>query len=159
MHRSQGVPRERLGGFILKLSEEFDLAAVWVQYLECSLNLVPTWMVCLSPLAHAGQFFAVLSSEPVLSAATRDDADIEAGRKDGQQSTDRLAFSSWGVFERAVDCDCERRWLVVGNVGGEELGSREQVLETRMPLPEVWHEVGRESPGFSSVAAGDLEYS
>ncbi|WP_394742946.1 hypothetical protein [Natronococcus roseus] len=44
-------------------------------------------------------------------------------------------------------------------MGGEKLGSREQVLETRVALPEVWHEIGGQPPSFSSVATGDLEYS
>ncbi|WP_239643410.1 hypothetical protein [Natronococcus jeotgali] len=112
--------------------------------------------MCLSPLAHTGEIVAVLSSEPVLGATARDDPDVEARCEDGEQAADRLAFASWRVLERAVDRHCKRRWLVVGNVGGEEVGSREQILETRVTLPEVRHEIGGESPGFPSVPAGDI---
>lgn len=99
------------------------------------------WCVSRHSL-HAGQIFAVVLGKPVLGTPARDDTDIEPSCEDGKQATDRLAFATWGLFESPIGGDRDRRLMVVRNVGSEELGGREQILETHMALPELWHEIG-----------------
>ncbi|UHQ99207.1 hypothetical protein HYG81_26625 (plasmid) [Natrinema zhouii] len=64
--------------------EEFDLSAIGVQRLEDVVDAVPSRAVCLSPLAHGGEIFAVMLGEPVVGPSGCDDTDIEACCEDGE---------------------------------------------------------------------------
>ncbi|EMA47764.1 hypothetical protein C450_20636 [Halococcus salifodinae DSM 8989] len=173
------VVREGFRRLIGKLPEDTDLPTIGIKNVACGLDALSNVVLreaCIALFANSREVFAVLTSEPSLPAAGRDDSEIDSSCELGKQPGDVLAVLRAELTERIVDADSDGRgsialtkdgewavgYLLELNVpaGDRPTGSAElSVLAQDLEELRVGAGERRHHPGVDATESGDTDFS